>query len=48
MWFHLTNVHAHKTKSRCVRIEKELKQELGCRVSVLPIPAFHPLYIMNM
>ena len=24
-----------------VGMEKEQKQELGCRVSVLPIPAFH-------
>ena len=29
------------TVPRCIGMEKEQKQELGWRVSVLPIPAFH-------
>ena len=44
MWFH---VYAHKNNANLfynifyVGIEKEQKQELGWRVSVLPFPAFH-------
>ena len=45
MWF---RVHAHKTIQTSnknfildVGMEKEQKEELGWRVSVLPIPAFH-------
>ena len=39
MWF---RVHAHsKNFILDVGMEKEQKQELGWRVSVLPIPAFH-------
>ena len=53
MWVCLMNAHSHKTKQRTktkkvvtkiildVGMEKEQKQELGWRVSVLPIPAFH-------
>ena len=46
MWF---RAHVHKTIQTSnkkfnisdVGMEKEQKQELGWRVSVLPIPAFH-------
>ena len=42
MWF---RAHAHKNYNKNfisdVGMEKEQKQELGWRVSVLPIPAFH-------
>ena len=42
MWFYLTNVHAELQNCILdVGMEKEQKQELGWRVSVFPIPAFH-------
>ena len=47
MWFRLTNAHAYKTIKTSNKIlldvekEKEQKQEIGWRVSFLPIPAFH-------
>ena len=50
MWFH---VHAHKNNPTSnknfildVGMEKEQKQELGWRVSVLLIPAFHHCEIL--
>ena len=43
VWF----AHAHKFFILDAGIEKEQKQELGWRVSVLPIPAFHHSELYN-